>query len=100
MVAAVHRSSWLLAPRKQIPANSHKLEYKYTTGLQAEQHVPNPNATHLGILMDDAAIDLVLSLVDDLQRQTPFSKSVAGAEPSHRGGGIFGRITRAFAAAE
>ena len=55
-----------------------------------------PNATHLGILMDDAAIDLVLDLVRQLQRQTP-----AVLERSRNSGtdnSILSRISTALSA--
>jgi hypothetical protein len=59
--------------------------------------VPSPNATHLGILMDDAAIDLVVDLVRRLQRETPgpFVRSRSGGTG---GSGLFGRVNAALSA--
>lgn len=58
--------------------------------------MPNPNATHLGILMDDAAIDVVLRLVQRLQHETPAlqgtSRKAAGSSNA------FGRIKAALSA--
>ena len=59
--------------------------------------MPSPNATHLGILMDDAAIDLVVDLVRRLQRETPgpFVRSRSGGPG---GGSLFGRVNAALSA--
>ena len=59
--------------------------------------MPSPNATHLGILMDDAAISLVVDLVRKLQHETPgpFVRS-RGSETG--GGSLFGRVNAALSA--
>jgi pimeloyl-ACP methyl ester carboxylesterase len=80
--------------------NLRSLQSCRQLGPMAEQHVPNPNATHLGILMDDAAIDLVLSLVEDLQQHPPFLQRSFGASDKAFHRSIFGRIRAAFFASE
>lgn len=59
--------------------------------------MPSPNATHLGILMDDAAIDLVVDLVRRLQRETPgpFMRSRSSGTG---GSSLFGRVNAALSA--
>ena len=64
---------------------------------QAEQHVPSPNATHLGILMDDAAIDLVVDLVRRLQRETP-GPFIRSRSSGTAGSSLFGRVSAALSA--
>lgn len=77
--------------------NLRSLQSCVQLGPLAEQHVPNPNATHLGILMDDAAIDLVLQLVDRLQWGRLAAPHSSGnmAMGSHS---IFGRMKAALSA--
>lgn len=59
--------------------------------------MPNPNATHLGILMDDAAIDLVLRLVDSLQWGGLAAPQSSGSE-AVGSRSIFGRMKAALSA--
>ena len=65
---------------------------------QAEQHVPSPNATHLGILMDDAAVSLVVDLVRRLQRETPGPFVRSSGSSGSGGGSPFGRVSAALSA--
>jgi hypothetical protein len=59
--------------------------------------VPSPNATHLGILMDDAAISLVVDLVRRLQRETP-GPFLRSRSSETGGSGLLGRVSAALSA--